>query len=238
MTEPGLQIYFLCIKFKKMERIILKLRKEAIILFFFYIILAIIFILIILTIFTTIKIHIENIRYSTDKIQGRHLNKNYKIIIKLYLFEKINYLKLDITKKEMEKDILQINMNKFKQKMIRDKNQFDIKTLKSLKYLKVEINEINLEAYIGLEDAAASAILVGGLSSILAIILRRCMEKKNQNYWKITPIYQNRNLLNISLDCIFSLKLIHIIYTIYVLKKKGVENGRTSNRRAYAHSNE
>lgn len=207
-------------------------------LFFFYLILAVLVILSILAIFTTIQIHIENIQYSTDKIQGRHLNKNYKIIIKLYLFEKIKYLKLDITKKEMEKDIVQRNVDKLKTKMILDRNKFDIKALKSLKYLKVEINKINLEAYIGLEDAAANAILIGGLSSILAIILRKYMEKKNHNYWKITPIYQNRNLLNISLDCIFSLKLIHIIYTIYVLKKKGVENGRTSNRRAYAHSNE
>ena len=206
--------------------------------FFFYIISAIIIILVVLTIFTTIQIHIENIRFSTDKIQGKHLNKKYKIIIKLYLFQKINYLKLDITRRDIKKRVVQINVDKFKEKIIKDENNFDIRILKSLKYLNIEIKKINLDAYIGLEDAAIGAICVGGVSSILAIILRKCMEKNNLSYWKITPIYQNRNLLNISLDCIFSLKLIHIIYTIYVLKKKGERNGRTSNRRAYAHSNE
>ena len=109
-----------------MERIILKLRKEAIILFFFYIISAIIIILVVLTIFTTIQIHIENIRFSTDKIQGKHLNKKYKIIIKLYLFQKINYLKLDITRRDIKKRVVQINVDKFKEKIIKDENNFDI----------------------------------------------------------------------------------------------------------------
>lgn len=197
-----------------------------------------IILLIILTIFTTIQIHIQNIKYSTDRDNGRHLNKNYKIEIKLYFLEKIRYFKLDITKKKMERVKIQKNLDKVKQKMIKDKNNFDIKLLKFLKYLNFKIKKIKLNIDIGLEDAAANAICVGIVSSIIAIILGNIMKKNNQNFWKVTPIYKNRNLLNVNLDCIFSLKLIHIIYTIYILKKKGDKNVRTSNRRAYAHSNE
>lgn len=206
--------------------------------FFFCIILIMIILLNILTIFTTIQIHIQNIKYSTDRDNGRHLNKNYKIEIKLYFLEKIRYFKLDITKKKMERVKIQKNLDKVKQKMIKDKNNFDIKLLKFLKYLNFKIKKIKLNIDIGLEDAAANAICVGTVSSIIAIILGNFMKKNNQNFWKVTPIYKNRNLLNVNLDCIFSLKLIHIIYTIYILKKKGDKNVRTSNRRAYAHSNE
>jgi len=38
--------------------------------------------------------------------------------------------------------------------------------------------------------------------------------KENQINWKIIPLYQNRNLLNIDLNCIISFKLIHIINAI------------------------
>lgn len=206
--------------------------------FFFYIILIIIFLLTIFTVFTTIQIQIKNVRFSTDKIEGRYLNKNYKIIVKLYLFEKIKYLELNIMKNNLEEKVVRKNVDKLKRKMIKDRQDFDIKILKSLKYLNLKIKQIRLNLYIGLEDAAVAAISVGSLSSIFSILFRKCMEENHSNYWKITPVYQNRNLLKIDLDCIFQLKLIHIIYTIYVLNKKGEKNGRTSNRRAYAHSNE
>ena len=38
-----------------------------------------------------------------SKKKERNINKKYKITIKLYIFEKINYFKLDITKYKMEK---------------------------------------------------------------------------------------------------------------------------------------
>lgn len=206
--------------------------------FFFYIILIILFLLILFISFTTIQVHIQNIRYSTDKQEGRHLNKNYKIMIKLYLFEKINFFKLDITKSKIEREKVQKSINKIEKKMIRDSNNFDIKTLKALKYLNLELKKLNLNVIIGLQDAASCAICVGTISSLIAIILRNFLNQSNDNFWKVIPVYQNRNLLNVNLDCIFNLKLLHIIYTIYFLKKKGEKNGRTSNRRAYAHSNE
>ena len=53
--------------------------------------------------FTTIEIELQNIRYSTDKREGRNLNPDYKIEIKLYLFEKIKFFKFDITKLKMER---------------------------------------------------------------------------------------------------------------------------------------
>ncbi len=206
--------------------------------FFFYIIFIILFILSIVTSFTTIQIHIQNFRFSTDKKDGKFLNKNYKIIVKLYLFEKIKFLQFNLTQRKIERKEMQEKISQIEQKMMVDKNNFDIKLLKELKHLNLKLKKIHLKVDIGLEDAAAGAISVGIASGFIAILFGKFMDKKSEIFWKVIPIYQNRNLCNVNLDCIFSLKLIHIIYTIYVLRKKGVKNNGTSNRRTYAYSHE
>ena len=183
------------------------------ILFFFYLSLVLLIILTILIVFTTIQIHIENIRLEIPKKNGRNINKKYKITIKLYMFEKINYFKLDIRK----------NIEKLKRKIEKDKNNFDMKQISKLKKMNIKIQKINLKVFLGTEDAAQNAIIVGTISSIIAIIMGVLSEKKilamgdgkeNQINWKIIPLYQNRNLLNIDLNCIISFKLIHIINAI------------------------
>ena len=175
--------------------------------FFFYLSLGLLIILTILIVFTTIQIHIENIRLEIPKKNGRNINKKYKITIKLYIFEKISYFKLDITKYKIEKD----------------KNNFDMKQISKLRKMNIKIKKIDLKMVLGTEDTAQNAIIVGTISSIIAIIMGVLSEKKilaigegkeNQINWKIIPLYQNRNLLNIDLNCIISFKLIHIINAI------------------------
>ena len=184
--------------------------------FFFYLSLGLLIILTILIVFTTIQIHIENIRLEIPKKNGRNINKKYKITIKLYIFEKINYFKLDITKYQEIYD-------KYNKKIEKDKNNFDMKQISKLRKMNIKIQKINLKMVLGTEDTAQNAIIVGAISSIIAIIMGVLSEKKilaigdgkeNQINWKIIPLYQNRNLLNIDLNCIISFKLIHIINAI------------------------
>ena len=206
--------------------------------FFLFLGLIILFILIIIPTFTSIRIKIENIKFSTDKINGRYLNKDYKITINLYFFGKIKYLKIDITKPKMEKVKSKINVDKFERKVVNYEDKFDIGILNFVKQLKLQLQSITLKIYIGTEDAAVTAKCVGTIAGIISVILGKTMKERKQACWDIMPIYQNRNILNIILDCIFNLKMIHIIYTIYVLKRKERNHGRSSNRRAYAYSNE
>jgi len=192
-------------------------------LFFFYLSLGLLIILTILIVFTTIQIHIENIRLEIPKKNGRNINKKYKITIKLYIFEKISYFKLDITKYKMEKRVIRKNIEKLKRKIEKDKNNFDMKQISKLRKMNIKIKKIDLKMVLGTEDTAQNAIIVGTISSIIAIIMGVLSEKKilaigegkeNQINWKIIPLYQNRNLLNIDLNCIISFKLIHIINAI------------------------
>ncbi len=191
--------------------------------FFFYLSLGLLIILTILIVFTTIQIHIENIRLEIPKKNGRNINKKYKITIKLYIFEKISYFKLDITKYKMEKRVIRKNIEKLKRKIEKDKNNFDMKQISKLRKMNIKIKKIDLKMVLGTEDTAQNAIIVGTISSIIAIIMGVLSEKKilaigegkeNQINWKIIPLYQNRNLLNIDLNCIISFKLIHIINAI------------------------
>lgn len=123
----------------------------------------------------------------------------------------------------MEKRVIRKNIEKLKRKIEKNKNNFDIKQISKLKKMNIKIQKINLKIVLGTEDAMQNAIIVGTISSIIAIIMGALSEKKilaigegkeNQINWKIIPLYQNRNLLNIDLNCIISFKLIHIINAI------------------------
>ena len=110
--------------------------------FFFYLSLGLLIILTILIVFTTIQIHIENIRLKIPKKNGRNINKKYKITIKLYIFEKINYFKLDITKYKMEKRVIRKNIEKLKRKIEKDKNNFDMKQISKLKKMNIKTSGV------------------------------------------------------------------------------------------------
>lgn len=176
--------------------------------FFFYVLLIFIIITAILIMFTNIKIHIENLKFTSKKNNGRNLNSDYKITLRLYLFRKINYLKIDITKNKMERVKLIEN----------DKNKLDIKMLENLKYIKIE--NLNLKIYIDLKEAALNALIVGLFSGIISIgegilFSQEILSMNSKNEWKIVPLYQNENILKIDFSCIINIKLIHIIYTVY-----------------------
>jgi len=61
-------------------------------------------------------------------------------------------------------------------------------------------------------------------------------EHIKQCHYIVTPIYQDRNQYDISLDSIIRIKIVHIIYSMLNIVKKGrKKHERTSNRRAYAY---
>ncbi len=201
--------------------------------FFFYAIIVVAILIILLIEFTTVQIHIQNLRFHTEKIDERNVSPKYKIIVKLYIFNKINYLKINLTKNQLERRFIKKNVNKLKKKIKQDKNKFDQKILSNLKKTELKIKKIDLKIYLGISDAAINAIIVGIVSSSIAVIMGILMDKNildfnckckkeenNQIYWKIIPVYQNKNLLNIDLNCIISFKLIHIIHRPMSSKKK------------------
>ena len=207
---------------------------------FLFTIVGIIFITIIF-IFSKIQIEVNNFRFqSTSK---RHINKDYEVIIKLFILKVIPIFKINITKTKLEKLQLKDKIKNIDFKLIQDNKEFDKKALKAVKELNVAIKNIDLYIDLGTENASLTSIIVPALSTIIAIILHRKIKKFENQVFVINPIYINQNLVNIYISGIFEIKMSHIINMIYVLnkeKKKGVEKNErsTSNRRTYGYSYE
>lgn len=199
-----------------------------------------IIILAIILIFSKIKIQIINFKFNSQL--QRHINKDYKIIIQLNAFSFIPIFRINITKTKLEKMKLKEKIRNIDFKVLEDNRKLDKKILKEIKKLNLSIKNINLYIDIGTENASLTSVIVPAISTVLAIILRKKVKNFEDQIFIINPIYQNQNLVNLSVSGIFEIKISHIINIIYILnkkEKKGVkEYERTSHRRSYGYSYE
>lgn len=174
--------------------------------------------IIILLLFSSLKLEIsealisslENIKNISFKI-SLHLFSCFKIFsIKIYPNKFSKNVKIDYKK------IFKI-LNFIQEKQI----------------IKIEKFIFSLE--VGTQNPIISSYIIAIFSSILSYILARYIPKYNKTKYNyhLTPLYINKNTFNLSINCITSIKLVHIIYMIYVLRKDDDKNGRASNRRSY-----
>lgn len=198
-----------------------------------------VFIIIILgLIFSKIRIQVINFKF--DSTSKKHVNKDYKIIIKFCIFNKIPIIKVTLTQEKLENLKVSLKAQEIAVKALRNKNKIDVKFFSVMKKINISIKNLELKINIGTENAGFTAIVVGIISTIISIILRNKIKDYRNQIFYINPIYINQNLINIAFSGIFEIKMIHIINIIYILsKKRGVKNyERTSNRRSYAYSYE
>ena len=198
------------------------------------------FFLIILLMIITVRIKIKFKYFEFNSQNKEHLNKNYKIEVIIYIFNLLPIIKLKITNKKIQKILnnekIKKAINEQKTKIIENRNDIDINTIKGIKNIKIEIQEMNLKIQLGTEDASITAFIIPVISTILAVFLSQKVKKYNDKQkFIIMPLYINQNLINIEFSGIFQIKMIHIINTICILnkKKKGDKYERTSNRRSY-----
>ncbi len=134
--------------------------------------------------------------------------------------------------------ILKFKLNKEKLKKIISKNKSKIKgEVNDFKEIikKIEIPKLNINAKFGTGEPNSTAFFVAIVSSIIGIALARKIE--NPRY-TIEPVYGDMNYIFLSINCIFEIKLVHIINIFIKLKRKEYQKyGRTPNRRSYVGSN-
>ena len=178
---------------------------------------------------STIKVEIDNLKIESKK-QAKYL---IKISIKFLGKIPIISIKIDNSKK-----IRKINFSNVKSKMNGKILAKEI-VLEIIKKIKLE--KLSLKAYIGTEDAILTSYIVASIASIIGVILPHIANKEpNQYEYFINPIYQYKNEYHITLNGIFCIKIVHIIYSLicFMKKRRDDKNERTSNRRSYAYSNE
>ena len=134
--------------------------------------------------------------------------------------------------------ILKFKLNKEKLKKIISNNKSKIKLeVNDFKEIikKIEIPKLNINAKFGTGEPNSTAFFVAIVSSIIGIALARKIE--NPRY-TIEPVYGDMNYIFLSINCIFEIKLVHIINIFIKLKRKEHQKyGRTPNRRSYVGSN-
>ena len=134
--------------------------------------------------------------------------------------------------------IIKFKLNKEKLKKIISNNKSKIKLeVNDFKEIikKIEIPKLNINAKFGTGEPNSTAFFVAIVSSIIGIALARKIE--NPRY-TIEPVYGDMNYIFLSINCIFEIKLVHIINIFIKLKRKEYQKyGRTSNRRSYVGSN-
>lgn len=194
-----------------------------------------------LIIFITIAIWNSKIEFKISDLdistaRKEKVNSNYKMHINVIIFNKIKVFSRDIKKMKLKKQNLNKLYNTVKsvEGKSNPKNSF-IMLLQTLKNLQIETKKLNLKIELGTEDAAISAILVGIISSIIGIILKNQASKEQR--FEVNPLYINENILNLKLDGIFRINLIHYIYK-NILKGRENNERKSSDRRPYAYSNE
>ena len=190
--------------------------------------------------YSKIQIEIDNLKFCS--ISKRHLNKDYEIIVKLYVLGLFPILKIPITKTKLEKMKVKEKIKNIDFKAIEENPRLNKKIIETIKSIEFSIPKINLYIEIGTENASLTSIIVPTISAIIAIILRQKVKKVKNQKFIVQPIFQNQNLVNLSFEGIFEIKTSHIINIIYRFNKKekeGVkEYERTSNRGTYDYSYE
>lgn len=206
----------------------------------FLLILIVFFIFAIIIYFAKIQIQINNFKFSSRT--KRHINKEYMFIVKLCVLGFIPILKIPITKAKLEKMKIKEKIKNIDFKAIEENPKLNKKIIDAIKSLKFSILNIDLYIEIGTENASLTSIIVPAISTIIAIGLRQKVKKIKEQKFIVQPIFQNQNLVNLSLAGIFEIKISHIIniiYRFYKKEKKGVkEYERTSNRGTYDYSYE
>ncbi|MBR3162861.1 MAG: hypothetical protein IKF17_02005 [Clostridia bacterium] len=211
---------------------------------FFYVLIFLTIVIVEIILLSTLKVEIRNFKISTEKYKERFIDRDYKITISLWGLRKVRFLNLQITKEKLEnlniKNKIKTSLKKFDFEALKNNKNLKLNNIKKAKKYLPKITYINLVANIGTDDAVLTSYIVAAISSILGLLLKKQIANSKNNKFTITPLYINKNLLNLEFNCIFETKLIHIIYIIYILNKKGRvnKNVRTSNRRSYGYSYE
>ena len=208
-----------------------------IVLLFFCVILGIIFLAVILFVFSSIKLDIKKLNISNveNGTKKEKLEKEILIYLEIFLFKKIRIAKINLSNKRLlDKIQKKSNLKNIDKdiKIIKRTNIFKI-----IKKLKIRFEKVNFEAQIGTEEIMITVFLVTFFSTLSSILFRNT-DKQNVEF-SILPLYQYGNAINLRLNCIIYVKMVHIIYVIYFFTRKGmIKNERTSNRRSYDYSYE
>lgn len=203
-----------------------------ILVFIFLVMLILISFAMLLLALSNIQIELKQLHISNNKGKLK-----FKVILNLsiILFNRLKIIKLSIDNKKIIKilksgkiNFTNVNISKESKKIIKNFLRSDA----------VIIGNLNISGYFSTFNNVLSGIIFSISNALIPILISKKINGKYNN--DVSFLNQNRNIINISINCIISIKIVNIINTLYLLKKKGGSDkyGKSSDRRSYAYSNE
>lgn len=189
--------------------------------------------------FFSFLILLSSIQIDINKLCIVYLQHKWKtkfvISVSLLIFHKIKIFSVKINDLKIKKWIKNKKMNISN---LRKKQILNLQNYKLLKELKWYVQKFCLKGYFSTLDPVVTSSFYSIVQVSIPIIIAKSLKGKYENKLYFLNDYENR--VNIQLSCIFSLKMVNIIYIIKELKKKGrkEKNGKSSNRKPYAYSYE
>ena len=194
----------------------------------------IIFITLTILIFTlsNAKLEIKKLHISNEQ---EKLKVDFILNIGIYFLNKVKIIKFTIDNYKASNLLKsgKLDINKLKQN-----NAINKDVIGSIKRDDFIIEYLKIEGYFGTFNSVLSSWIYVIINAIIPILIGRKLEGCYIN--NIEFLNVNENKININLNCIISIKMVNIINILHYLKKKGGKenNGKSSDRRSYAYSNE
>lgn len=185
-------------------------------------------------IFSKIKINVKKLYFNLPRKQFQ--KNEYWIDVGVYLFGKVKIFGI-----EFQDNLVKIMGLKITDKTIKNsrfyKNiakpeikEFDKKILiENVKKIYVKFEKLNLDLSLGTDSTLVTSFLIFAVSTVISLIVKKGVTKYNprKHKFKITPKYENYNVLNINLDCVISLKTSNIVRILLYLNKISKQNRNT-----------
>lgn len=202
--------------------------------FFLLGILALIALLTAICIASVLEIEIRNFQKASEPLPAP---KEAEIILRFYFLDRFLWLRKTIPISKLQKQAIKwrkkVDFSKLEKEVLKNKKNWkEAKAI--LKACNIRFSKLDLECYIGTEDAILTSSVVTLLASTIGILLPHITDRKPCHYhYDIRPLYHFRNEYKLRLHCIINVKMVHIISIIKTqIKKRRVDkHERTSNTR-------
>lgn len=194
----------------------------------------IIFIALSMLFFTLSNVKLEIKELHISNIENK-LNFDFILNIGVFLFNKFKIINFTIDNLKIS-NLLQ--SGKLDMKKIIDNKAANSDIIEIFKSNHYNIEYFKLEGYFATFNPVLSAVIFATINAIIPLFIARKINGKYINTIEFLNI--NENIINLNLNCIINLKIVNIINILHYLKKKGGKenNGKSSDRRSYAYSNE
>ena len=194
--------------------------------------------IIILTSFFMFASILSNLKFEIKELHISNIESKLKadfvLNIGIYFLNKFKIIKFTVDNYKISN---LLKSGKLDIKKLRDDERINKDILKKIKQNEFEIEYLKLEGYYATFNTLLSSWIYGIINAVIPIVIAPKINGRYIN--NIQFININENKININLNCIISVKMVNIINILHYLKKKGGKNnGKSSNRRSYAYSNE